>query len=77
MLAPLHTLNISNKDAYLVFTAFESETDHLPLSRYQGNWDQNAYAEKIKELKRFEDQYREEIIAACRTLIEFLKDQQY
>jgi hypothetical protein len=71
------TLRLESNRDYVIFDAFRSATDHLPLPSHKANWERRAYSEMANELKRIEDEYRDRVVSACSTLNQFLKRQQY
>ena len=56
-------------DDFVVFGALDSETDHLPIGEPRRLWDPVALAQKDVEIKRFETRVREDVFAACRSVI--------
>jgi hypothetical protein len=55
---------------FLRFVAIDSETDHLPIGREREHWGADALAKKDKEIKAAEEIYGEDVLAACRKLIQ-------
>jgi P2-related tail formation protein len=54
---------------FVVFGNVESETDHLPLEDQRSLWNPAAFEEKQREVARFEESAREEVLTACRSVI--------
>lgn len=54
---------------FLVFTAVESENDHLPVGSIRQFWDQAALARKDAEIAEAEELHREAVIRACRSIL--------
>ena len=54
---------------FRLFALLDSETDHLPTDTQRGLWDQAAFEEKQRDVRRIEAAYREEVVAACERLI--------
>ena len=54
---------------FVVFVSVESETDHLPLEDQQALWNPAAFEEKQREVARFEESARVDVLSACRSLI--------
>jgi hypothetical protein len=53
ILGPLHRLGLDRDDAFLVFVAVDSETDHLPLDPEEKKlWNAQALIEKEKEIAK-------------------------
>ena len=73
----LRTLKIESNEEYLIFNAFRSDTDYLPLPAHKENWEPTTYSEEVDELQKIEAVYREEINSACSILGKVLKDKQY
>ena len=73
----LSDLGLEDESRYVVFDAVRDETDHLPLQETRSHWNPQVLGEKLKELARIEDQYRDEIERACKELEKYLKGQQY
>ena len=55
---------------FVVFTAVESVTDHLPLEEQRPLWLPSAFAEKQVEVERYEADWRDDVLRACRSVIE-------
>jgi hypothetical protein len=70
-LSKLH--HIVSKDVFdpdfLIFTAIDSETDHLPIRAVRKHWSLSALEMKDKEISEAEHLYKEQVIKACRNLI--------
>lgn len=54
---------------FAVFAALDTETDHLPLAEHRPLWQEQAFAEKWREVVRIQDKARPEVFAACRSLL--------
>jgi hypothetical protein len=55
---------------FIMFDAVDSETDHLPVDTERKNWDAEALRRKDAEIAKAEAFYKDDVIAACRKLIE-------
>lgn len=55
---------------FITFDVVDSETDNLPIDIERKNWSAEALARKDKEIADTEALYRNDVIAACRKLIE-------
>ncbi len=55
---------------FIVFDAVDSETDHLPVDLERKNWSAEALKRKDAEIAEAEALYKNDVIAACRKLIE-------
>ena len=55
---------------FIMFDAVYTETDHLPIDKERENWDAEALKRKDTEIAKAEAFYKDEVIAACRKLIE-------
>jgi hypothetical protein len=55
---------------FVVFGAVESESDALPLEDQQNNWEGTAYDAKQLEVRRYESQVRDDVLKACRSLVD-------
>ena len=55
---------------FIMFDAVDSETDHLPVDTERRNWDAEALKRKDAEIAEAETFYKNDVIAACRKLIE-------
>jgi hypothetical protein len=54
---------------FIVFTAIDSETDHLPVGEVRKYWSSNALEIKDREINDAEECYREQVFNACKILI--------
>ena len=52
------------------FRGVDSETDHLPVDIERKNWGAEALKRKDEEIAEAEALYKNDVIAACRKLIE-------
>ena len=52
-------LHARGDEAFNVFRAIESQTDHLPIGKVRDLWSPDALKEKDKEIKEVEEFYRE------------------
>lgn len=59
-----------NDPDFLLFIAVDSETDSLPLEDQRANWDESAFESKQTEVSHYEADIREEVLKACRSLVE-------
>lgn len=55
---------------FIMFDAVDSETDHLPVDTERKNWSAVALKRKDAEIAEAEAFYKNDVIAACRKLIE-------
>jgi hypothetical protein len=55
---------------FLVFMATASETDYLPVGKERELWVKSALQEKDVEIMQAENYHKENILSACRVLIE-------
>jgi hypothetical protein len=55
---------------FITFDAVDSETDHLPVDTERRNWSAEALGRKDVEIAQAEASYKNNVIAACRKLIE-------
>ena len=54
---------------FTLFVGIDSETDALPVGDERQLWADSVLLEKDKEIKRLEDFYRDNVVAACKVLI--------
>ena len=65
-------LNMENDKSFLALAGMESETDHWPLGEAKENYSP-AYLQKVeKEEREYLASARDEIVQACREIIEKL-----
>jgi hypothetical protein len=55
---------------FITFDAVDSETDDLPVDKERKNWSAEALNRKDAEIAQVEALYKNNVIAACRKLIE-------
>jgi len=55
---------------FSTFRAVDTETDHLPVDIERSNWSEEALEGKDIEIAEAEAFYKNDVIAACRKLIE-------
>jgi hypothetical protein len=55
---------------FITFRGVDSETDHLPVDIERKNWSAEALKRKDEEIAEAEALYKNDVIAACRKLIE-------
>ena len=55
---------------FIMFDAVDTETDHLPVDIERKNWSAEALKRKDAEIAEAEASYKNDVIAACRKLIE-------
>jgi hypothetical protein len=55
---------------FRTFDAVDSETDHLPVNIERRNWSTEALKQKDVEIAETEALYRNNVIMACRKLVE-------
>ena len=55
---------------FITFDAVDTETDHLPVDKERKNWSAEALKRKDAEIAEAEAIYKNNVIAACRKLIE-------
>jgi hypothetical protein len=55
---------------FITFDAVDSETDDLPVDRERRNWSAEALKRKDADIAEAEALYKDDVIAACRKLIE-------
>jgi hypothetical protein len=55
---------------FITFVGVDSETDHLPVDIERRNWSAEALERKDAEIAEAEALYKNNVIAACRKLIE-------
>ena len=60
----------SRHEDFTAFDAVDSETDHLPVDTERKNWSAEALMRKDAEIAEAEAIYKDDVIAACRKLIE-------
>ena len=53
-----------------MFDVVDSETDHLPVDIERRNWSAEALERKDAEIAEAEALFKDDVIAACRKLIE-------
>lgn len=53
-----------------IFIAVDSETDHLPVDDERENWSEEALKRKDVEIAEYESCNREQVMDACRKLIQ-------
>ena len=53
-----------------IFVAIDSETDHLPIGPERLNWDADSLRARDSEIAEYEVAFREDVLAACKKLIE-------
>ncbi|MCB8979707.1 MAG: hypothetical protein H6657_20040 [Ardenticatenaceae bacterium] len=54
---------------FTLFIGIDSETDALPVGDERQFWADSVLLEKDKEIRRLEDFYRDNVVAACKVLI--------
>ena len=57
-------------ESFITFDAVDSETDDLPVDIERKNWSAEALHRKDVEIAAAEAAYRNNVLAACRKLIE-------
>jgi hypothetical protein len=65
----LELLNGHDED-FIMFDGVDTETDHLPVDIERKNWSAEALKRKDAEIAEAEAFYKNNVIAACRKLIE-------
>lgn len=55
---------------FIMFNGVDSETDHLPVDIERKNWSAEALKRKDVEIAEAEAIYKNNVVAACRKLIE-------
>jgi Protein of unknown function (DUF2489) len=60
----------AHDEDFIMFVAVDSETDHLPVDKERHNWSAEALERKDAEIAEAEAFYKNNVIAACRKLIE-------
>jgi hypothetical protein len=55
---------------FIMFDGVDTETDHLPVDIERKNWSAEALKRKDVEIAEAEALYKNDVIAACRKLIE-------
>ena len=55
---------------FIMFDGVDTETDHLPVDIERSNWSAGALKRKDAEIAKAEAFYKNDVIAACRKLIE-------
>ena len=55
---------------FVLFDAVDSETDHLPVDIERKNWSAEALKRKDEEIAEAEAVYKNDVMAACRKLID-------
>ena len=55
---------------FITFDAVDSETDDLPVDKERRNWSAEALKQKDTEIAEAEAFYKNNVVAACRKLIE-------
>jgi len=58
---------------FRIFGLISSETDHLPTGSARQYWNPVALAREDKEIAEIEDDIRNDVLTACRNLIERFK----
>ena len=56
-------------DDFIIFTAFGSETDHIPLAKIRDKCSREFLEKSDKELEKIKSFYQERIEASCLKLI--------
>ena len=64
-------------DDCVVFIAVDSETDDLPIGSARQYWDPAALCREDEKIERAEAMYRDEVVSACRNVINRFKDVQF
>jgi hypothetical protein len=54
---------------FVVFLAFDSETDHLPVDEERKNWDPAALQRKDREIAEYEKKWSPRVRAACSSIV--------
>ena len=62
---------------FVVFDAVDSETDALPIGSARQHWEPAALHREDEKIEHAEAKYRDEVVAACRNLINRFKNVQY
>jgi hypothetical protein len=62
-----------HREEFMLFTAIDSETDHLPVDRERKNWSNEALERKDKEIHAAEAFYCKDVIAQCGELIQLFQ----
>jgi len=57
-------------EEFVIFRVVDSETDHLPVDIERRNWAAEVLKRKDEEIAEAEARYKNDVIAACRKLIE-------
>jgi len=68
----LRDIGLENEDKNLVqlFVAIDSETDHLPVGPERTNWNPDSLKARDSEIAEYQVAFREDVLAACKKLIE-------
>jgi len=65
----LHFYGARDKD-FITFDGVATETDHLPVDSERANWSPEALERKDREIAQAEKIYKEDVLSACRKLLE-------
>jgi hypothetical protein len=57
-------------DDFILFIGVDSETDGLPLGDERKYWNEKVLIKKDKEIAEYETRVKQEVLDACRKLIE-------
>lgn len=61
----------AEKDSDFMFLiGVDSETDHFPIGNAAKHWNSSGLKEKTIEIERFERAVKDEVLQACRNLIQ-------
>jgi len=61
---------------FVVFGAIASETDELPLGKAREQWSAAALARADVEIERYTREVQDQVLAACRNLLNRFEPQQ-
>ena len=68
-----HELFDGRDEDFILFVVVDSETDHLPVDIERRNWSEEALKRKDAEIAEAEAFYKDNVMAACKQLIERFK----
>jgi len=65
-----YEINCDQDEDFLLFVSIDSETDHLPVDWERRNWSIESLKRKDKEIAGYEMSAKDEVLIACKKLIE-------
>jgi hypothetical protein len=70
LLSTLEDPVLNDERFFTVFMGIDCETDHLPVGSERKNWAEYALKEKDREISEADDFWREDMLKACKELIQ-------